>query len=350
MTGQPDARIPPGQYLREMDETAQYVFAKGLPFFVRAHYGWLTRYDAAWRGAVAGALDETLRTLRLSAPDHHTGRVDRWMSDLLDSTYVRDSTHARKALTFLFLAVVLLPGFLASIAKSLWGVIGGGVRTAPPLVAAVVVVFITSDGWRLLAHGFGLRFALFETLFLSVGLAFLARSDYWTDIAAPSQPDQEELLRHIDSAAVGDLIRRGAHPFPLLQPETPAQRRSVHAGYFILLTSALVGSAVVVSLSLIVVGVVLISASQTANLTGGAAHLYWTIPGTDLVLTRELVSLSLSLGAFAALFLVASQHPEHRTAYAHRVLYRLRRSLAVYSVYRRAREQAQAWTTVNPER
>ncbi|MFI6054498.1 hypothetical protein ACIBCO_30960 [Streptomyces violascens] len=65
-----------------------------------------------------------------------------------------------------------------------------------------------------------------------------------------------------------------------------------------------------------------------------------------LVVTRELLSLSLSLGAFAALFLVSGQRPEERTVYLHKDLFRLRRALVVYSVYRSAQEHAAEWTGV----
>lgn len=344
--GQRNVGMPPALYLREMNEAAQYVFGKGMPFFVGAHYRWLRRYDRAWRGTAADAPGQTLAMLRRSMSPGRTGRIERWLSRLLESAYVRDSTRAYKALTILPLAAAFVSRFTVSIVKSLWNVVGGGVRTAPPLVAAVVVVFATGDGWRLLARGFGLRFALFEALFLGIGLAFLARLDYWRDIEARTEADQEALLKGIDSDALHDLVRRGAAPFPIVQPDTAGGRRAVRAGYFMLLVSSLLGSAVVVSLSLIIVGVILIGASETVELTGSAAHLYWRIPGTELVLTRELVSLSLSLGAFAALFLVASQHPEDRAAYLHRALFRLRRALVVYSVYRRAQEHAPSWTGV----
>lgn len=48
MTGQRNVCMPPVLYLREMNEAAQYVFGKGMSFFVAAHYRWLRRYDGAW--------------------------------------------------------------------------------------------------------------------------------------------------------------------------------------------------------------------------------------------------------------------------------------------------------------
>jgi hypothetical protein len=60
----------------------------------------------------------------------------------------------------------------------------------------------------------------------------------------------------------------------------------------------------------------------------------------------QLVSLSLTLGAFAAFFLVTGQRPEERVEFMNASLRDLRRVLLAYSIYRRARANAASWTGV----
>lgn len=69
------------------------------------------------------------------------------------------------------------------------------------------------------------------------------------------------------------------------------------------------------------------------------------LPG-HVVLTTQLVSLSITLGCFAAFFLGAGQRPEDRTAFMNSGLTDLRRVLLAYSIYCRARSKAPVWTGV----
>ena len=95
---------------------------------------------------------------------------------------------------------------------------------------------------------------------------------------------------------------------------------------------------------MILVGLILINASETKSLAQ-SVQVYLTLPG-HLVLTRQLVSLSLSLGAFATLFVVAGQRPDDRKELMDNALALIRRAFVVYSVYRRAYDHAAQWTGV----
>lgn len=61
---------------------------------------------------------------------------------------------------------------------------------------------------------------------------------------------------------------------------------------------------------------------------------------------RQLLSLSFSLGAFAAFFLVAAQCADDREAFVQGTLVRYRRALLVYTIYCRAHDLAKDWTHV----
>jgi hypothetical protein len=101
--------------------------------------------------------------------------------------------------------------------------------------------------------------------------------------------------------------------------------------------------ALFVSISLIIVGLILINAKETQNLAG-SVYIYQSFPG--VVITRQLLSLSFSLGAFAAFFLVAAQHADDRETFAKNILVRYRRSLLVYTIYCQAHDLARSWTDV----
>ena len=107
---------------------------------------------------------------------------------------------------------------------------------------------------------------------------------------------------------------------------------------------SLIAVAVSVSLGLIAVGVILIDANET-KLLADSVNVVWTIHG-NFVITRQLLSLSFSLGAFAAFFLVAGQRIEDRQEFMRRMLSKLRGVLLIYSVYCRAYDYAAAWTGI----
>ena len=82
------------------------------------------------------------------------------------------------------------------------------------------------------------------------------------------------------------------------------------------------GAAAIVSGALIVIGVILINRNETMTLAN-SVEVYDTLPG-GIVITKQLLSLSFSLGAFAAFFLVAAQRPVDRKAFMKNVLVRYR--------------------------
>lgn len=276
---------------------------------------------------------------------------------------------------------ILLKGFVYSVASSALLVLRKGIRMVPTLVTAVVVVFVTSDGWRILGTGFTPRFFCLVTLFLLGSLLFLIKyKDYWEvdfDINASDKATVNDLLDKVEHdmqrkqeagqasqraaneilddqkydahdtsgwQQLNELIDLGAGPVPLARHATRGGRICDYCGYFAVLLFSLIVVALAVSASLILVGLILISAEETKNLAQ-SIHIYWTLPG-HLVITRQLVSLSLSLGAFAALFLVGGQRTEDRKVLMDNALALFRKAFVVYSVYSRAHDRAMEWTGI----
>lgn len=276
---------------------------------------------------------------------------------------------------------ILLKGFVYSVASSALLVLRKGIRMVPPLVTAVVVVFVTSDAWRILGTGFTPRFFFLVALFLLGSLLFLIKyKNYWEadfDINASDKSTVNDLLDQVEHdmqrkqearppsqgsaneflddqkydvhdtsgwRQLNELIDLGADPVPLARPARRGGRVCHYCGYFAVSLFSLIVVAVAVSASLILVGVILISAKETKDLAQ-SIHIYWTLPG-HLVITRQLVSLSLSLGAFATLFLVAGQRTEDRKVLMDNALALFRKAFVVYSVYSRAHDSAMEWTGV----
>jgi hypothetical protein len=142
------AEITPARFLIDLNKTATYVFTRGAPFFVFSHFTFLVDYVKAWRKeqgdqAVADALADPEATV--------SGRS--FMTKLVRWQRIPLGIKPWIMLAALTLNLVLLPLWLfLSVLKSAWLILEKGVRSVPPLITAVVVVFVTSDAWRILRH------------------------------------------------------------------------------------------------------------------------------------------------------------------------------------------------------
>jgi hypothetical protein len=372
MQGDEPPSMGPDRFFAGLQVAARYIIAGGLPFFTSPHLRFMRDYVKAWRQEIDDkAVEEASADL-----DELRKEVERASADLDELR--------KKTRHSLSPVVVLLGGFLLSAFSSAWMVLGKSSRIVPPLITAVVVVFVTSDAWRLLGTGFTPRTICLVALFLAAGLVFLIRfKGYWEDdweipasgethdallrdicyelggdqeadgpTAGVHRDERDELRDGADSSSwrqFHELIVCGAKTVPLVKPVRLRSQVCLYGGYLAVSAFSLIVVASVVSASLILVGLILISADQTSTLAAErTAHIYWKLPG-NLVITRELVSLSLCLGALAVLFLVAGQRTEDRTEFMDNVLAEVRRIFVVYSVYCRAHDNAEPWTKIRVE-
>jgi hypothetical protein len=334
-------RTSPDQFLLLLNQLAVYAATRGSAFFLRRHAVFLIAYVDAWVNGRQQDPQSCTETLYLHTP----AWFQRATARMLCSERV-----PRRARTFLTLAplffplVVILPfQMIRSGTSSVLDVMRHGVRSAPPLLTAVVVVFVTGDAWRILGTGFTARFFALIGLFIVGGLFFLTRYHFWDDLRT-SETEALVLLSGLKQrcAAASEFIKLGAQPTPVNRP-VRSGAVYVRVIYLAVTVSALVTAALFVAVALILVGVTLIDARETSNLAG-SVDVYLSVAG--VVFTKQLLSLSLSLGAFASFFLVAAQRPEDREVFMNKILSRARRSLLAYTVYCQAHDHAAEWTGV----
>ena len=331
-------------YLFCLNKTAIYAVTRGLlPLLVMPHLTFLVDFVDAWLKREPDGAKKTVAALFDRWPQWSQRRIEGW---------VASPRIPNRGLLFLLLIpfalplVVVVPWEAARAAlSSSWDVVRKGVRGVPPLVTAVVVVFVTGDAWRILGTGFTVRFAVLVFFFVLASALFLVQRDCWEDIDA--KPTEASTLlggiKHERSTGFRGFIDCGIEPAPMLRPRGLGALW-VYAGYWLLTAFALIVAAVIVSSTLIVIGVILINRDQTQTLAN-SVYVYQTFPG-GAVVTKQLLSLSFSLGAFAAFFRVAAQHPDDRRTFMNNVLVCYRQALLVYSIYWRARDQAAEWTRV----
>ena len=329
-------------YLEELNQTAFYAATRGLPFLLPGHAAFLVEFVDAWlRKDPHGAQDAAEALFK------RTPRIQPLISSLLSSQRPRRALRLTLLLIPFLAPLVFFVPYEAgrAVLNSAWDVLRKGIRGVPPLITAVVVVFVTSDAWRILGTGFTARFSILVALFMLASWLYLIRRTCWRDIDAKPK-DADELLAGIrpgQPMAFRKLLTRDIKATPMVRPRGFGGVY-VTLGYWALTAFALIIAALFVSLTLILIGVILINKGETQTLAN-AVYVYHTHTG-GVVITRQLLSLSFSLGAFAAFFLVAAQRPRDRKEFMANVLLRYRRVLLVYSVYCRAHDRAEDWTGI----
>jgi hypothetical protein len=337
--------MSPCDYLFGMNNIAMYAASRGSPLLLPSHVAFLVAYVREWLRLEPGPDNEKAV---IEALFH---RAPRWIRHLglrlHQAQWIPRKVRLPLLLTPLFipLAVILPCQLVWSSATSAWDILRKGVRSVPPLVTAVVVVFVTSDAWRILGTGFTVRFFILVCVFLTVSLLFLIREDWWADVSADADEAKALLqgMEHRNQRTLHEFTCRGAKPVPM---ERPCGLRGIYAylAYLTLAAFSLIAAAIFVSAILIIVGLVLINANET-RILAGSAYIYQTFPG--ITVTKQLLSLSFSLGAFAAFFLVAAQHSDDRDKFMKNTLIRYRRALLVYTTYCRAHDCAREWTGIS---
>ena len=315
--------ISPACYFAGLQAAASYVIDNGLPFFASGHISFMRDYLKAWRTKSG---DEAVR--EASA----------------DLAKLEEKTQHR-----LHPVLVQMGGLFRAVFSSSWMVLAKSIRIVPPLITAVVVVFVTSDAWRLPWH------RLYPSHYMPGGPVSRHESgfpDQIQGLLGGRASGYLDIQGHSGGLVDGHMQRNGARagsrsrrPMAALPQTHGAGRQDraacepcqswgpgmlLYGGYLVVSAFSLVVVALVVSASLILVALILISAKETSALAGQSARIWLMLPG-HLVITRELVSLSVCLGAFAVFFLVAGQRTEDRKEFMDNVLADVRRIFVVYS-------------------
>jgi hypothetical protein len=104
-----------------------------------------------------------------------------------------------------------------------------------------------------------------------------------------------------------------------------------------------------VAAALVLVGIIRIDIALTRHLAGGPPHVLLHLPVGNMVVTQELLSLSLTLGGLAVLSFAVINLPSRqaRAEFVAVATSGLRRVLYAYSVYQTALDNEAALTGVN---
>ena len=339
--GKGSSLMEPDDYLAALDETGLYAMTRGAPMVVRWHITFLKWYIGAWLDKSLGDEDKVsvavTNALFGDWPEFIRVRVAKRLSRTKGARlgavfylplYIQIILYTRISLT-------LLRELIRSLVSSTVDLLRTGVRGIPPLIAAVVVVFVTSDAWKIFGSGFGARFWILVALLLLASCCFLVHWDPWLDLGS-DKAEADFLLdgiKHKHPMKFYAFTRCGIQVIPIIKPRG-LSALGVRLRYWTIAQFALVVFAGLVSAGLILIGLVLISYQETTNLAG-SAQVYLRIPGGGII-TKQLLALSFSLGALAPMFLVASQRSDDRDRFMKTLLTRHRRAVLVYSIYCRA--------------
>lgn len=291
--------MEPEKFIIDLNRAVWYMLIRGATFIIPGHLAFMADYIKAWQAkngnssALAQAMGTAYRVRRYN-PITMLLRA-RWLPLAL-----RQFAIALPAIPLILTGMSMLAG------RGFYRMIRSSVRSVPPLLTAVVVVFVTSDAWRILGTGFSARPIILWAAFIIAAWLSLIRYRYWVDIQAV---DMRDLLRAAESKGyLNCFIQLGAVPQEMEKPADRAARRFAYRTYMVLTPLSLLEVALAVAAALTMVGMILVSKSET-NVLASGVHVYFTLPG-HVVLTAQLVSLSITLGCFAAFFLVAGQRPK----------------------------------------
>jgi len=343
--------MEPCKYLAALNEAGLYAMARGAPMVVRWHIVFLKRYIGAWLRESRGKEDEVYNAVTEALfgnwPELIKGRVANRLYRTREAklgtifylpVYIRVFLYGQIGLT-LFRALV------RSVMKSTLDLLRTGVRGIPPLITAVVVVFVTSDAWKIFGGGFTVRFCILVIFLLLASCCFLVHWDPWQDLGA-DETEAAQLLGDIKRKhpmKFCEFTRCGIKSLPIAKPRG-SSALWLRLRYWTIALFAVMVFAGLVSAGLIFVGVILISFQETKDLAGSVQVYLRILSGA--VITKQLLSLSFTLGALAPLFLVAAQRPDDRASFMKNLLVRHRRALLVYSIYCRAQAYSGVLTEV----
>ncbi len=201
--------------------------------------------------------------------------------------------------------------------------------------------------WKILGSSFDWRLGALVALFVAFAVVALANFQDAADDMEVTSHDVDRAMRYPSVARLDSWLReRGQSPSP------PAlDRASVANVRWIYLLSIFINLIVIgalVALALLVIGLIRIDTTTTERITGQPAHVIWHLPIGHMVLTRELLALSMSLGGLASLSfaVVGLASSSARTQYVRDVTRGLRRVLVAHAVYVSAIEHERLLTGI----
>jgi hypothetical protein len=165
--------MEPEKFISDLNKAVWYMLRRGATFFVPAHLAFMADYIKAWQAQDQNSAAQAMGTgylIRRYNPIAALLRA-KWLPLAL-----RQVTFTLPAVPLIFLGMSVLA------ARGFYRMIRSSIRSIPPLLTAVVVVFVTSDAWRILGTGFSARPIALWVAFIIAAWLFLIRYSYWVDI------------------------------------------------------------------------------------------------------------------------------------------------------------------------
>lgn len=339
--------LSPERFVNDMDALASYLAGRGLPLLITGHYMWMTRYLSSYfKHSKAPAKI----SVGLSIP------FIPWVSFTVSFA----PGPGRLGPPTIVLAVVqvfdrlwqLIRSLLVRLAVSATQSARAYTRTnalaSAPLIAAIVIVFFTGDSWKILGQGFDWQFGALLGFFLllsALGVTDLRNlnSHFFASPANLSADADAPSARSLSTA-----LTRIGYELPTTPQLSWLGMVNVTAIYLGIIIANLLLIAFLVSGALVIIGMIRIDAALTRQLSGVPAHVLLHLPG-NMVITQELLSLSLTLGGLAILSFTFVTLPDQRARsnFTSTATSGLRGALFVFTVYQAAQDNEAALTGVS---
>jgi hypothetical protein len=254
----------------------------------------------------------------------------------------------------LFPFVLFFPRRLAwMLVRSVSVTFRTALRPVPALLAILVIMFTTSDAWRMFGVMTALRFVAFIALIMVLSLAAIylamrAPDASWRTIIR-STGSREELLRvWAEGTPAKELIRMGVTPILPVSDSVPTEGEdadtelhpvafNIRLIYAATVLIHMVATALWLSLTFMLMGFIVVSKQLTIDMLHGSPTILLQLKLFDqeFILTRQLVVLSITLGCIAALTYAAGtlQSTEGRAAFIEYATLDLRRGIGALSYY-----------------
>jgi len=213
----------------------------------------------------------------------------------------------------------------------------------PILLAILVVVFTTGDAWRLYGDEPLLRFGVLTLVVLIVAVLALYRvvADqgggwrHMVETMAQRECISPELVAKTKAA---DLVAAGVAPADIIHSGFWSLHKfNAYALFWLTIFGQLVAVAFWISLMFISLGTIIVTKSATSELLLSQPDILWkfSLVGQTFIVSQQLVLLSITLGAVAALTFatLGLQDKNSRHDFFVRSLADLRQGLAMLSYY-----------------
>jgi hypothetical protein len=338
-TGPP---LTPEQFVKAMDVLASYVAGRGLPLLMTGHYPWMMRYLAAYfeHSDTPVSFTPGLPFLGKAVSfGPGPGRVTR-PAIILAIVQVAESIRQ--------LIASLAGRLIMSAVLSARAYVRTNAVAATPLIAVIVIVFLSGDSWKILGQGFDWQFGALLGFFLLLSVLVVTNPRRLKSRLSSSPGDLGIEASNASAQSLVAALWELGSEIPSAPRLSMLAATNVVIVYFGIVVANLLLVGTLVAVSLVLVGVIRIDATLTRQLAGGPAHILLHLPVGGMVITQELLSLSLTLGGLAILSfaVVCLQDRQARAEFANTATIGLRRVLYAYGVYQAALDNEAVLTGV----